>query len=206
VYALSTLGLSPIFLINRDEEEVKMVVDSFKSTVLSGLELIHLRSPADVDRYLGDGQTQGEKPGLAMVVGAIPAIAPLTPAERLVYTTVTHLLTIPYTLPTLHPTTDPSSLPLPRRRIFLDMAYKPRLTPMLRIASALGWQDVGGVQAMIEQGLAQQRMWKAGDASDAVASGDGLSQDVEDKARELIENMKDVVVVGPEVDRSLASA
>ena len=182
-----------------------MVVDSFKSTTLAELELIHLRSPADVDRYLGDGQAQGEKPGLAMVVGAIPAIAPVTLPERLVYTTVTHLLTIPYTLPTLHPATSPSSLPLPRQRIFLDMAYKPRLTPMLRIASALGWQDVGGVQAMIQQGLAQQRMWKAGDASESVASGDGLSEEVENKARELIENMKDVVVTGPEVDRSLAA-
>jgi quinate dehydrogenase len=73
---------------------------------------------------------------------------------------------------------------------------------MLRIASALGWQDVGGVQAMIEQGLAQQRMWKAGDASELVASGDGLSEDVERMARELVENMKDVVPVGVEVDRS----
>lgn len=72
VYALSTLGLSPIFLINRDEEEVRMVVDSFKTTALAGLELIHLRNVADVDRYLGDGLTAGEKPGLAMVVGAIP--------------------------------------------------------------------------------------------------------------------------------------
>lgn len=137
VYALSTLGLSPIFLINRDDEEVKMVVESFKTTTLAGLELIHLKGPQDVDRYLGNGG-QGEKPGLAMVVGAIPAITPATPQERMVYTTVVHLLTIPYTLPTIHPNTSSESLPLPTKRIFLDMAYKPRLTPMLRIASEIG--------------------------------------------------------------------
>ncbi len=199
-----------------------MVVDSFKTTTLKDVELIHLRDVQDVDKYLGDGVRKGEKPGLAMIVGAIPgeegafilshtfadlkapflspAIAPATPSERLVYTTVTHLLTTPSTPTTTSPS--PTSLPLPTRRIFLDMAYKPRLTPMLRIASALGWQDVGGVQAMIEQGLAQQRMWKAGEATEQVASGDGLSDEVERKARELVENMKDVVGVGVEVDRS----
>lgn len=55
---------------------------------------------------------------------------------------------------------------------------------------------------MIEQGLAQQRMWKAGSSSDEIASGDLLPADVEKNARELVENMADVVPIGAEVDRS----
>lgn len=61
---------------------------------------------------------------------------------------------------------------------------------------------------MIEQGLAQQRMWKVGSADWDIAcgavEGEGLGAEVERKARELIEGMKDVVPVGQEVDRSLA--
>jgi hypothetical protein len=96
------------------------------------------------------------------------------------------------------------------RPIFLDMAYKPRLTPFLRIASALNWTTVGGVQAMIEQGLAQQRMWLVGDVEDGVASGDGpsgsvLGEDVERMAREMVEGMEDIAVTEIEVDRALAS-
>ncbi|KAF5317943.1 hypothetical protein D9619_012213 [Psilocybe cf. subviscida] len=201
VYALMTLGLSPIFLINRDEKEVRLVIESFKFMGTEEPELIHLRSLEDIDRYLGNGSTKGEKPELAIVVGAIPAIAPVTYAERLVYTMVVHILSIPR-LASMAEQDSNENLPLPTRRIFLDMAYKPRLTPMRRIASALGWEDVGGVQAMIEQGLAQQRMWKECVYTDKVASGDSLSEYVEQMARRLVEEMDDVNPVGAEVDRS----
>jgi quinate dehydrogenase len=203
VHALHTLGLSPIFLVNRDPAEVEAVVQTFPH-----LNLIHLAKIEDVDAH-----TKTSDPALVMAVGAIPAIPPSTPAERLVYTIVTHLLTSsivvppptapPQTLPSAVPTTSTKPLPFPTKRIFLDMAYKPRLTPLLRIASALGWQDVGGVQAMIEQGLAQSRMWKARNASVEVACGDGLGEHIDRKARELVEGMADVVVTEVEVDRAL---
>ena len=41
-----------------------------------------------------------------------------------------------------------------------------RLTSQqLRIATAHGWAPIDGIQAMIEQGYAQQRMWARSDAS-----------------------------------------
>jgi len=56
---------------------------------------------------------------------------------------------------------------------------------------------------MIEQGLAQQRMWKAGSASDQVASGDFLPGCVEREARTLVEEMQDVIPLSVEIDRSI---
>lgn len=56
---------------------------------------------------------------------------------------------------------------------------------------------------MIEQGLAQSRMWKARNASVEVACGDGLGEHIDRKARELVEGMADVVVTEVEVDRAL---
>ena len=63
---------------------------------------------------------------------------------------------------------------------------------------------------MIEQGLAQQRMWVAGDVGDEVASGDGpsgsvLGEEVERMARKMVEGMEDIAVSEVEVDRALAS-
>ncbi|KAG8755902.1 hypothetical protein FRC12_010740 [Ceratobasidium sp. 428] len=58
---------------------------------------------------------------------------------------------------------------------------------------------------MIEQGLAQSRMWQAGSASVEVACGDSIGEDVMSKAREFVENMPDIVMVGQEHDRTLDS-
>jgi len=78
VYALSTLGLNPIFLVNRDEEEVRTVIESFAASSLSTsngcLELVHLRSIDVVDKYFGASMTDGKErtPPLIIIVGAIP--------------------------------------------------------------------------------------------------------------------------------------
>jgi hypothetical protein len=47
-------------------------------------------------------------------------------------------------------------------------------------------------------------MWKVGSASDEVASGRALPDEVEVKARLMVEAMNDVTPVGLEVDRSKA--
>ncbi|KJA25518.1 hypothetical protein HYPSUDRAFT_37513 [Hypholoma sublateritium FD-334 SS-4] len=206
VYALHHLGLAPIFLVNRDADEVARVVEGFSDT---GVELVHLRSVADVDLHLRGGEEGREgqrRPELALVVGAIPATPPATVAEHLVYEIATHVFGLPRASPA-SPPPPPSEnvLALPHTPIFLDMAYKPRLTPLLRLAGARGWATVGGVQAMIEQGLAQQRMWAVGSVEDAIACGgpEILGEKVEGQVRALVEGMADVVVGGVEVDRAL---
>lgn len=65
-YALTLLGLSPIFLINRDVEEVRAVQKS-----LSHLNVIHLKSSDDVERLLA----QPDSSNILMIVGAIREFA-----------------------------------------------------------------------------------------------------------------------------------
>lgn len=108
-------------------------------------------------------------------------------------------------------------LPLPPSRPFLDMCYKPRRTPLLRFARESGWADIGGVEAMVEQGLAQARMWAASAqvlslslSGDAATEGEGLEFDapqwatkagddgplgagIEQRAREMVSAMTDIV-------------
>lgn len=65
-HALTLLGLSPIFLINRDVEEVRVVQASLPHLTEKG-SLIHLRSPDDVEKYLA----QPDSVRILVIVGAI---------------------------------------------------------------------------------------------------------------------------------------
>lgn len=192
IHAMHTMGLSPIYLMNRDQSEVDALFECFPE-----LPLVHLKNIAEAEKILAEPG----RPPIVAIVGAIPAYLPVTDAERGVYNMITHVLTQPYAS-----SADNSNLlhglPLPRQRLFLDMAYRPRNTPLLQIAAALDWEPIGGVQAMIEQGLAQSRMWQAGNASVEVACGDSITNDVIEKARDFVEKMPDVVVVGKEHDRA----
>lgn len=56
---------------------------------------------------------------------------------------------------------------------------------------------------MIEQGLAQQRMWLTGEATVAAGSDPAvLRPEIEDSARKLAIEMSDVIVTDKEVDRT----
>jgi quinate dehydrogenase len=88
------------------------------------------------------------------------------------------------------------------------MCYKPRETPLLAMAASHGWFAIGGVEAMVEQGLAQARMWAAtakafADGKDhfdpipyAVKAGDEgpIGVKVEEQAREMAKAMMDIKV------------
>jgi quinate dehydrogenase len=64
----------------------------------------------------------------------------------------------------------------------------------LQIAAALDWQPIDGIQAMIEQGYAQQRMWEKGDTSEETGSDPTiLGREIEQTARDLANNMPEYV-------------
>ncbi|KAF9268727.1 hypothetical protein L218DRAFT_526692 [Marasmius fiardii PR-910] len=197
IYALSSIGLHPIYLVNRDDGEVKQVQNVFPELV-SRASLIHLKTSEEVEQHI----VQSNTPPVLMVVGAIPAIKPVTKAERMVYTVASHIFTIPYDPPnSYNPNEVPGLLPLPNQRLFLEMAYKPRVTAMLKVAAAHGWEPIEGIEAMIEQGYAQQRMWATGNASVVTGSDPSiLGSYIEQKARDLVLSMDDIIVKEVEVD------
>ncbi|KAF8157113.1 hypothetical protein B0H34DRAFT_487264 [Crassisporium funariophilum] len=196
IYALSLLGLSPVFLINRDDKEIEGIYLSFPALCRQG-GLIHLRDPTDVDRYL----KMSDSAILLMVVGAIPSTPPATIEEHMVYTTVSAVLQVPYKIPQ-----GSAQLPIPNQRIFLEMTYKPRVTPLLQMAKLEAWFTIDGVQATIEQGLAQQRMWFT--ATPTLQAGSDhtvFDPKSEESARQLCENMNDILPNDVEVDRATES-
>lgn len=219
VWALHNLGLSPLYLLNRDEQETRDVVDHFSNMNID-LRPLHSLEAFAYERALRD---QGKVGQIACAVGAIPAFEPVTPSEKMVYTLAHAFFQEPYRAKELAskiasiPSAGPSSsvpfrvISLPNKRPFLDMCYKPRLTPLLKYASTQtnSWSPIGGVEAMVEQGLAQARMWAAssaildGTASDpnedpllcSTKTGDDgpLGLECEEQARKMAQNMSDIV-------------
>jgi quinate dehydrogenase len=211
VWALHNLGLSPLYLLNRDEEESLDVVRHFASM---DIDLRPLRSVEafEAEKKLRD---QGKIGKIVAAVGAIPAFEPSTADEKMVYTLAHSFFSESYEALQVSIAPAPSSkrnLPLPSKRPFLDMCYKPRLTPLLKFAGKTQtWDPIGGVEAMVEQGLAQARMWAASACilsgkiprddplSYATREGDDgpLGKECEEEARRLVQSMSDVVVVSP---------
>lgn len=76
VHALYTLGMNPIFLVNRDAGEVEQTIKEFDAKKSDadgrqGVRLIHLTSVDQVEGLLGPN-AKDRVPGIAMIVGAIP--------------------------------------------------------------------------------------------------------------------------------------
>jgi hypothetical protein len=108
-----------------------IVIDTIVRAALPHIpNIIHLIHPDQVESLLvPTSPADKTKPRVLMIVGAIPAFAPITREERMVYTTVSSLLTIPYDREEAK--VENGELPLPMKRLFLEMPYKPRITPMV---------------------------------------------------------------------------
>lgn len=112
IYALHTMNLSPIFILNRDEEETTELIRIFPN-----LDLVHLVRPGwRVKQATMNLRRAGKS--LVAVVGAIPSIAPQTEEEKMVLQIARDLFRSPY---------EPSQagqsdvLSLPDKPIFVDM-------------------------------------------------------------------------------------
>lgn len=132
IYALSQwLGASKVYLVNRLDNEVEDVINSFKSNGFKG-EIVHVST-------LEQAATL-ETP--ALVVGCVPDFPPKTAEETRARDIATHFLD------------------RPEKGALLEMCYHPNpKTALYEIAAEKGWKMVLGTEAMIWQGVAQQILW-----------------------------------------------
>lgn len=133
VYALQrSMGCSTIYIINRDKSEVDAVIAECRARG-TGEGLIHVATPE---------QARSLPPPVA-VVSAVPDFTPQTAAEKSVREILHHFLNAAET-----------------KGALLEMCYHPSPnTQITQLAIAAGWQVIGGIEAMIGQGLAQASLW-----------------------------------------------
>ena len=132
VYALQTfLGLSPIYVINRDKSEVDAVLKECEARG-AARDLVHVASVQQAQSL--------EAP--ALVVSAVPDFPPTTDGERAVREILAHFTK------------------QMGRGALLEMCYHPSPdTGITRLATEHGWQVIGGIEAMVGQGLEQSKLW-----------------------------------------------
>lgn len=132
VYALNEfLGCSKVYVINRFALEVEAVREGMVKGGFEG-EIVHVSTPEQAASL--------EKPNL--IVCTVPDFAPLTDEEK----------TARETLEVFIGSQDKGAV--------LEMCYHPKpLTRLYNEFKAANWQVIGGMEAMIYQGFAQQSLW-----------------------------------------------
>ncbi|KAH7317736.1 quinate 5-dehydrogenase-like protein [Rhexocercosporidium sp. MPI-PUGE-AT-0058] len=132
VYALRTfLGCSEIYLVNRDKSEVDAVI---KECTAKGF--------GDSLRYIASIEEAEALPAPKVVVSAIPDFEPKSEDEKRARRIVEVMLG------------------KEEKGALLEMCYHPSPdTAVARIARGKGWQVIGGIEAMIWQGLEQDKIW-----------------------------------------------
>lgn len=122
---------SPIYIVNRDVAEVDAVLASCGKAGY-GQGLIHVQSASQAQSL--------EVP--AAIVSCVPNFSPVTVEERAVREVVQ------------------TFLGMQRKGEVLEMCYHPTpFTEIGTLAKELGWRVILGTEAMIYQGLEQDRFW-----------------------------------------------
>ncbi|ODQ67067.1 shikimate dehydrogenase [Nadsonia fulvescens var. elongata DSM 6958] len=131
VYALNRLGFTTIYIINRTAEKAQNVADAFNTRD----EKYNVKAISDIAEAKA-----AISPSVA--VSCVPADKPLD----------TNLVSILDVFLQKESKTD--------KKFLLEAAYKPRVTPIMTLASEThGWEVIPGVNMLLEQGLEQFRIW-----------------------------------------------
>jgi quinate dehydrogenase len=144
VYALGVeMGLSPIYIINRDEQEVRDLVADVAHMRLAAearreIDIIHVRSVEQA--------RQLERP--YYVVGTVPDFEPQTAEEKRAREMLEGFF-----LQTSFVGEGAEN------GVFLDMCFKPRVTRQIKLARRYGWRTVEGTEIIGHQIEEQWRLW-----------------------------------------------
>ena len=133
VYALyEELGCVPIYVVNRDGDEVKTLLEDTKPYG-NGLQITHLRSAQEATNL-------AEMP--YYIVGTVPDFEPQTSTEIEARDILITILS--------------SSR---EKGVLLDMCFKPRRTRTLKLGEQYGWTTVEGTGIIAHQIDEQYRLW-----------------------------------------------
>jgi quinate dehydrogenase len=149
VYVLHReLGCRPIYVVNRDADEVQALqrdVDAYGEDV----ELLHLTD-------LGMAKEKVQEKGQPFyLVGTVPDFAPQTEAEIACHDIMQFVLG-----------NADVKTGIETKGVVLDMCFKPRKTRMLLAARANGWACVEGTDVIGHQITEQYRLWCGGTHDD----------------------------------------
>jgi pentafunctional AROM polypeptide len=135
IYALHSMGYSPIYIVGRTPSKLENMVSTFPSSY----NIRIVESPSSFESV----------PHVA--IGTIPADQPIDPTMR---ETLCHMFERAQEV-------DAGAVKAIEHapRILLEMAYKPQVTALMRLASDSGWKTIPGLEVLVGQGWYQFNYW-----------------------------------------------
>lgn len=137
IYALNNMGYSPIYLVGRTPSRLSEMASSFPASYN-----IHI---------LTDTESLDVLPTVA--IGTIPGDKPIDSNMREI------LCTLFEKTRAVDADSAIKGQPANTRRVLLEMAYKPAVTPLSQLASDANWIAVPGLEALVGQGVYQFEHW-----------------------------------------------
>ncbi|KAF7188564.1 Pentafunctional AROM polypeptide [Pseudocercospora fuligena] len=140
IYALKQMGYSPIYLVGRNKQKLGQLTQSFSQDYNIKL----LASPEDVASIPAEQQP-------VVAIGTIPADMPIDSAME---ANLKSIFEVGATSANAA-----GVVAANRGKVLLEMAYKPSVTSLMKMAEASGWRTVPGLEALTAQGVHQFRLW-----------------------------------------------
>lgn len=129
IFALHSMGMRPIYVVGRDPNKVEVLAADFPGDY----DIRVIRRPSDISGTMADPK---------VVICTIPADKPTDPMVR---ETLAMALT--------------RSASQLEGHALLEMAYKPRVTPVMQLAQETGrWTVIPGLEVLTSQGCYQVRL------------------------------------------------
>jgi pentafunctional AROM polypeptide len=135
IYALHSMGFSPIYIAARTPAKVEDLISSFPQDY-------HLLPLCSTTQLPKDGN------GPSVAIGTIPASDSIAAELREVLCSIF----------TEEQNREDRGLQA-RKAVLLEMAYKPSVTPLMQLAIDVGWEAIPGAEALVAQGIYQFQLW-----------------------------------------------
>ena len=126
IYALHEMGCTPLYVVGRNPEKLKSLIKTFPTTY-------QLRVITSCEEVISLEQVP------CIAIGTIPADQPI---DRYMEAVLKELFGL-------------SSRANRQKAILLEMAYKPRTTALMKLATNVGWDTIPGLEVLVGQGLFQ---------------------------------------------------
>ena len=138
IYALHRMNISPIYLCNRNPENI---------------EKLRISLPASFDiRPAARNGNSSTHNNITVAISTVPANVHLDPS----------LLNL------IQEWLIADSGVSDTRRWFLEMAYEPRRTQLMELAEKYNWHSIPGLEVLVQQGIEQSRLWTGFQSSVAI--------------------------------------
>jgi len=140
IFALNSMGYTPIYLVGRSAEKMKKLASSFPAD----FKLAVIPSKSDISKVCN--------PLPSVAIGTIPADKPVEENMR-------ETLFEIFAHGGKADASEGSGPGLMKEKILLEMAYKPPVTPLMQLAEMSGWKTVNGLEVLVGQGVYQFKHW-----------------------------------------------